>query len=92
MKRWLLLSLIPIGLLLLAAGALLLQFAGQAEAEIAPGDALSCSASGGSGDALVVAPGSAGRSLETTNTAALSAQCYFVGISSLVDGCGSGDL
>ncbi|MCJ7509923.1 MAG: hypothetical protein MUP14_03430 [Dehalococcoidia bacterium] len=87
MKRWLLLALIPIGLLLLAAGALLLQSAGQAEAKIVSGDSLSCSASGGSGDALVVGPDSAGTSLETTDTAALSAQCYFVGISILADGC-----
>jgi hypothetical protein len=92
MKRWLLLSLVPIGLLLLAAGALLLRPAGQAEAEIAPGDALSCSASGGSGDALVVAPDSPETSLTTSDTAALSAQCYYAGLSRLVDGCGCSDL
>jgi len=87
MKRWLLLSPIPIGVLLLAAGALVLQFAHQAEADIVSGDPLSCSASGGWGDALVVAPDSARTSPATTDTAALSAQCYFVGISLFLDGC-----
>jgi hypothetical protein len=80
MKRWLLLSLIPIGVLLFAAGALLLQSADEAEANIASGDSLSYSPSGGSGDALIVAPDSAGSSLATTDTPALSDQCYFAGI------------
>jgi hypothetical protein len=92
MKRWLLLSLIPIGVLLLAAGALLLQFADQAEAKIVSGDSLFCPASGGSGDALVVAPDPAGTSLVATDTAALSAECYFVGIAIFRDGCGCSDL
>ena len=44
------------------------------------------------GDALVVAPDSAGTSLTTTDSPALSAQCYFAGITRFINGCGSRDL
>ncbi|MCJ7509584.1 MAG: hypothetical protein MUP14_01670 [Dehalococcoidia bacterium] len=84
-----LLLVAAIALLAIAGGALLLQHSGQAEAGIIAGDSLSCPAAG---DALVVAPESAGTSLATTDTAALSAQCYFVGISILEGGCGGEDL
>jgi hypothetical protein len=91
-RKPLLLLLAAITLLAIAGGALLLQPSDQAEARIASSDSLSCSASGGSGDALVVAPDSAGTSLATTDTAPLSAECYFVGISRFIHGCGSQDL
>jgi hypothetical protein len=91
-SKLLLLLVAVIALLAIAGGALLLQHSDQAEAGIIPGDSLSCPASGGSSDALVVAPDSTGTSLTTTATAALSAECYFVGISRLVGGCGGQDL
>jgi hypothetical protein len=81
-----------VALLAIAGGALLLQHSDQAEAGIIPGDSLSCPASGASGDALVIAPESAGTSLVTTDTAALSAECYFVGITRFPHGCGGDDL
>lgn len=91
-SKLLLLLVAVIALLAIAGGALLLQHSDQAEAGIIPGDSLSCPASGGSSDALVVAPDSTGTSLTTTDTAALSAECYFVGISRLIGGCGGQDL
>ncbi len=90
MKIWrlpLLLLVAVVTLLAIAGGALLLQ--PSAEAKIIPGDSLSCNASG---DALVVASDSAGTSLATTGTAALSAQCYFAGITRFPGGCGGDDL
>ena len=87
-----LLLVAAIALLTIAGGALLLQPSDQAEARTIPGDSLSCPALGGSGDALVVAPDSAGTSLATTDTAALSAECYFAGISIFRGGCGGDDL
>ena len=45
MKRWLLLSLLPIALLLLAVGALALQSSDEAQAGAISGDSLSCPAS-----------------------------------------------
>jgi hypothetical protein len=91
-SKLLLLLVAAIALLAIAGGALLLQSSDQAEAGIIAGDSLSCSASGGSGDALVVAPESAGTSLVTTDTSALSAECYFVGITVFRGGCGNQDL
>jgi hypothetical protein len=91
-RKPLLLLLPAITLLAIAGGALLLQPSDQAEARIIASDSPSCSASGGSGDALVVAPDSAGTSLTTTDTAALSAECYFVGITRFPNACGSQDL
>jgi len=91
-RKLALLLVAAIALLAIAGGALLLQHSGPAEAGIIPSDSLSCSASGGSGDALVVAPELAGTSLATTDTAALSAECYFVGISIFRGGCGNQDL
>jgi hypothetical protein len=95
MRKWripLLLLVVAITSLAIAGGALLLQSADQAEARIVSGDSLSCPASGGSGDALVVAPDSAGTSLTTTDTPALAAECYFVGITRLIGGCVGQDL
>jgi preprotein translocase subunit SecG len=95
MRRWrtpLLLLVAAITLLAIVGGTLLLQPSGQAEAGIISGDSLSCSASGGSGDALVVAPDSTGTSLATTDTTALSATCYFAGITRFPGGCGGQDL
>ena len=91
-RKLALLLVAAIALLAIASGAFLLQHSDPAEAGIIPGDSLSCPASGGSGDALVVAPESAGTSLATTDTAALSAECYFVGISIFRGGCGSNDM
>jgi len=95
MKTWrkpLLLLVAAITLLAIAGGALLLQPSGQAEAGIISGDSLSCSAAGAATDALVVAPDSAGTSLTTTDTTAVSAQCYFVGITRFPNGCGNQNL
>ena len=91
-RKPLLLMLAAITLLAIAGGAFLLQPSDQAKAQIISSDSLSCPASGGSGDALVVAPDSAGTSLATTDTAALSAECYFVGITRFPHGCGNQDL
>ncbi|MGD0205093.1 MAG: hypothetical protein ABSB57_01425 [Dehalococcoidia bacterium] len=87
-----LLLVVAITFLAIASGALLLKSSDQAEAGITLGDSLSCPASGGTGDALVVAPDSAGTSLTTTDTAALSADCYFIGITRFPRGCGNQDL
>jgi hypothetical protein len=96
MKIWrtplLLLVAAAIALLAIAGGALLLQSSDEAEAKIVSSDSLSCSAVSPSGDALVVAPDSAGTSLTTTDTAALSAGCYFAGITRFPNGCGGDDL
>jgi len=95
MKKWrnpLLLLVAAITLLAIAGGALLLQPSDQAEAGLISGDSLSCSAVGDPGDALVAAPDSAGTSLTTTDTAALSATCYFAGITRFPGACGSRDL
>ncbi|KPK47794.1 MAG: hypothetical protein AMJ77_01900 [Dehalococcoidia bacterium SM23_28_2] len=92
MRIWrlpLLLVVAVIALLAIAGGALLLQPSDEAEAKIIPGDSLSCNASG---EALVVASDSAGTSLTTTDTAALSATCYFAGITRFPNGCGGDDL
>ncbi|KPJ51384.1 MAG: hypothetical protein AMJ38_00690 [Dehalococcoidia bacterium DG_22] len=95
MKIWrmpLLLLVAVITLLAIAGGALLLQPSDEVEARIISGDSLSCSTVSPSGDALVIAPDSAGTSLTTTDTAALSAHCYFAGITRFPNACGGDDL
>jgi len=95
MRKWrnpLLLLVAVITLLAIAGGAFLLQPADEATAGIVSGDSLSCSTVGASGDALIVSADSAGTSLTTTDTTALSAQCYFAGITRFIDGCGNQDL
>jgi hypothetical protein len=95
MRKWrnpLLLLVAAITLLAIAGGAFLLQPADEATAGVVSGDSLSCSAVTASDDALIVSADSAGTSLTTTDTAALSAQCYFAGITRFIDGCGSRDL
>ena len=95
MKTWrnpLLLLAAAITLVAIAGGALLLQSSSEAEAGIVSGDSLSCSAVGASGDALVVASDSTGTALTTTDTAALSAECYFAGITRFPHACGPQDL
>jgi hypothetical protein len=89
MKRWLLLSLIPIALLLLAAGALALQSSGEAQAGAISGDSAACAAV--HTDALVSSVDSAGPSL-SSDEALLAAKCYMVGIDVLRGGCGGDDL
>jgi len=88
MKRWLLLSLLPIALLLLAAGALALQSSGEAQAGTISGDPIACSAA--HGDALVSSVD--GASLSSSEDALLSAKCYMVGVTIFPGGCGSRDL
>ena len=78
-------------LLAIVGGAVLLQHSDSAEATIISGDSV-CSAEDGSGDALVVASDSAGTALTTTDTASLSAQCYFAGITRFPGACGGDDL
>lgn len=95
MRNWrqpLLLLAGAVTLLAIVGGAVLLQHSDSAEARIISGDSLACSAEDGSGDALVVASDSAGTALTTTDTASLSAQCYFAGITRFPNGCGSQDL
>jgi hypothetical protein len=89
MKRWLLLSLLPIALLLLAAGALALRSSGEAEAGAISGDSAVCSAVH-TDNALVSSVD--GPSLSTSNDALLAAKCYMAGISVFENGCGSRDL
>jgi len=88
MKRWLLLSLLPIALLLLAAGVLALRSSGEAQAGAISGDPVACSAA--DSGALVSAVD--GMSLASSEDALLSARCYLVGITILPGGCGSDDL
>lgn len=95
MKIWrmpLLLLVAAIAFLAIAGGALLLQSSDEAEAGIIPADSLSCSALGASADALVVASDSTGTSLTTTDAPALSARCYFAGITRFPNACGGDDL
>ena len=88
MKRWLLLSLLPIALLLLAVGALALQSSGEAQAGAISGDPVACSAA--DDGALVTSVD--GPSLASTEDALLSAKCYMVGITIFPGGCGGDDL
>ncbi len=95
MRIWrmpLLLLVAAIAFLAIAGGALLLQSSDEAEARFISGDSLSCNAVGASGDALVVASDSTGTALTTTDGAALSAQCYFAGITRFPNACGPQDL
>jgi len=87
MKRWLLLSLLPIALLLLAVGALSLHSSDEAQAGSISGDPIACAADDG---ALVSTVD--GTSLTSSEDAMLSARCYLVGIDIVRSGCGSDDL
>ena len=87
MKRWLLLSLLPIVVVLLALGALSLGSSDEAQAGSISGDPVACAADGG---ALVTAVD--GTSLASSESAALSARCYLVRIDVVPSGCGSDDL
>lgn len=91
-RKPLLLLVAAITLLAIAGGVLLLQSSDEAEAGIVSGDSLSCSAMTAPDNSLVVSPDSAGTSLTTTDTAALSAQCYFAGITRFPNACGGDDL
>ena len=87
MKRWLLLSLLPIALLLLAVGALAFQSSDEAQAGAISGDPVACAADDGA-----LATSVEGVSLASTEDPLLSAKCYMVGISIFESGCGSRDL
>jgi len=89
MKRWLLLSLLPIALLLLAVGALALQSSDEAQAGTISGDPVACAADASAG-ALVSSVD--GPSLASSDDALLAAKCYLVGIDVIRSGCGSDDL
>jgi hypothetical protein len=89
MKRWLLLSLLPIALLLLAVGALSLRSSDEAQAGAISGDPVACSAQDAD-DALVTSVD--GVSLASSENAALAANCYFVGFVIFENGCGNEDL
>jgi hypothetical protein len=89
MKRWLLLLLIPIALLLLAAGALFLQSSGEAQAGAISGESVACAAI--HTDALVSSVDSAGPSLGS-DEALLAPSCYLARISRFPGGCGNQDL
>lgn len=95
MKTWrmrLLLLLAPIAFVAIAAGVLLLQPSGSAEAGFASSDSVSCGEVGTPVDALVFASDSTETSLGLTSDPALSAACYLVGINVLHGGCGNQDL
>jgi hypothetical protein len=87
-RRWLLLSLLPIALLLLAVGALAFQSSDGAEAGAISGDPVACAADNGALATSVVD----GVSLASTEDALLAARCYMVGITIFDGGCGSDDL
>jgi hypothetical protein len=87
MKRWLLLSLLPIALLLLAIGALAFQSSDQAQAGAMSGDPVACAAHDGA-----LATSVDGVSLASTEDTLLSAKCYMVGITIFDGGCGNRDL
>lgn len=92
MKRWLLLSLLPIALLLLAAGALALRSSGEVQAGAISGDSVACSAVHTEVDGTALVSSVDGTSLTSTDEALLSARCYLVGITIFPDGCGNQDL
>jgi len=91
MKRWLLLSLIPIALLLLAAGVLSLQSSGEAQAGAISGDSAACAAV--HTNSLVSSVDSAGPSLGS-GEASLAASCYLAKITvyNPPGGCGNQSL
>ena len=89
MKRWLLLSLLPIALLLIAVGALALQSSNEAQAGTISGDPVACAADAGA-DAMVSSVD--GPSISGSSDALFAAKCYLVGIDVLRGGCGSDDL
>jgi hypothetical protein len=93
MKRRLLLSLVPIALLLLAAGVLAPQSSGEAQGGAVRGDSAGCAAAHTNvdGGALVSSVDSAGPSL-ASDQALLAAQCYFAGITRFPYRCGGDDL
>lgn len=96
MKTWrktrLLIFLAPIAFVLIAAGVLLAQPSGSAQAGVMSGDSVSCGDVSAPVDALVLTSNSAETSLGATSDPALSATCYFVGISIFRNGCGGDDL
>jgi hypothetical protein len=89
MKRWLLLSLLPIALLLLAVGALSLRSSDEAQAGAISGNPVACAAQDADGALVTSVDGS---SLTSSENAALAASCYFVGIDVFRSGCGGDDL
>jgi len=92
MKRWLLLSLLPIALLLLAVGALALQSSGEAQAGAISGDSVACAAVHSDVDGGALVSSVDGVSLASSEDALLAAKCYLVGIDRFPGGCGSDDL
>jgi len=92
MKRWLLLSLLPIALLLLAVGALALQSSDEAQAGAIPGDSVACAAVHSDVDGGALVSSVDGPSLASSDDALLAARCYLVGIDVIRSGCGSDDL
>jgi hypothetical protein len=88
MKRCLLLSLLPMGALLLAVAALALHSSDEAQAGTISGDPIACSAT--DGGALVSTVD--GVSSSSSQDALLGAKCYFVGITIFPGGCGGDDL
>jgi hypothetical protein len=90
MKRWLLLSLLPIALLLLAVGALALQSSDEAGA--VAGNTTACAALHTDLDSGALVSSVDGSSLSSNSDPLLAAKCYMVGISVFPGGCGSDDL
>jgi len=89
MKRWLLLSLLPIALLLLAVGAL--AFQSSHEAGAVAGDSATCAALHTDVDGGALVSSVAGPSVSSSD-ALLAAKCYLVGIDRFIGGCGGDDL
>jgi len=92
MKRWLLLSLLSIALLLLAAGALALQSSSEAEAGVISGDSAACAALHSNVDSGALVSSVDGPSLGSSDEALLAAKCYLVGVSVFPGGCVGDDL
>jgi hypothetical protein len=88
MKRWLLLSLLPIALILLAVGALSLRSSDEAQAGLISGDPIACAAD----QSAPVTSVDGTTSLASSEDALMSARCYLVGIDVFRSGCGGDDL
>ena len=88
MKRWLLLSLLALAVLLLSVAVISLRSSDEAQAGAVSGDPVaSCAADDG---ALVTSVD--GASLTSSANAALAADCYFVALPVFENGCGNQDL
>ena len=93
MKRWLVLSPVPIAGLVLAAGVLVARSSGGVEAGVVAGDSAACARAESDVDAGALVSSVSGPPLSSGDQAPLAgAKCYLVGIEMLSRGCGCRDL